>query len=122
MYTQWHRQPREFFISKSVPHGRQRFLAIAFEPVADHPADLLRGHFQFARVSDAQDLDRNYGHAIFQPCISEVQTEHTEESVEQDMNNLRGLVTAPHSRQSKQADQIINAALKALDVLGWIFE
>jgi hypothetical protein len=42
--------------------------------------------------------------------------------VEEGMNNLGWLTATPDGRQSKDADQIIKAALKALDLLGGMFE
>ena len=38
------------------------------------------------------------------------------------MNNLGWLAATPDGRKSEDADQIINAALKALDLLGGMFE
>ena len=59
----------------------------------------------------------------FQPGAHEIQAEHIQEQrVEQHLDNLRWLVAAPDSRQSQQTDQIVNAALKTLDLLGRIFD
>ena len=38
------------------------------------------------------------------------------------MNNLGWLAAAPHGGKSEDADQVIDAALKALDLLGGMFE
>ena len=38
------------------------------------------------------------------------------------MNNLGWLASAPDGRKTEDADQIINAALKTLDLLGGMFE
>jgi hypothetical protein len=38
------------------------------------------------------------------------------------MNNLGGFATTPQGRKSEDADQITDAALKALDFLSGVFE
>ncbi len=54
---------------------------------------------------------------VLQPYIDKIQVEHTQKRVEQGMNNLGWLAAAPHGRKGDEADQIINAALKPLDLL-----
>jgi hypothetical protein len=55
-----------------------------------------------------------------QPHIDEIEAEHTEERVEQGMNNLGRLGTAPHGGERQNAEQIVHATLEALDFLGGI--
>ena len=38
------------------------------------------------------------------------------------MNNLSGFIATPDGRKSEYADQIINAALEAIDLLGRMFD
>src|SRR5260370_35673998 len=38
------------------------------------------------------------------------------------MNDVTGFAATPHGRKSEEADQIINATLKALDLVGGMFE
>jgi hypothetical protein len=38
------------------------------------------------------------------------------------MNDVTGFAASPHGRKSEEADQIIDAALKALDFLCGMFE
>ena len=38
------------------------------------------------------------------------------------MNNLSGFIAAPDGRKSKDADQIIDAALETIDLLGRMFD
>src|SRR5260370_3541048 len=38
------------------------------------------------------------------------------------MNDVTGFGATPHGRKSEEADQIINATLKALDLVGGMFE
>src|SRR5258706_14098349 len=38
------------------------------------------------------------------------------------MNDVTGFAATPHGRKNEEADQIINATLKALDLVGGMFE
>src|ERR1700720_744891 len=38
------------------------------------------------------------------------------------MNDVTGFAATPHGRKSKEADQVINATLKTLDLVGGMFE
>jgi len=58
---------------------------------------------------------------VIQPYIDQIQLEHIEEHVEQGMKNMRWFGAAPHDRESEDADQVINAALKALDLCCELF-
>jgi hypothetical protein len=81
------------------------------------------------RVScHVQVLDRHWSgisrcraDGIFQPQIDEIQAEHAQERVKQSANNLGWIAATPHCGKSEDADQIVKAALKALDLLGWMF-
>ena len=68
-------------------------------------------------MSDPDQFDRGVADGIVQPCIDEIQAKHTQEHVEQGANNLRWLAAAPDGRESEDADKVIDAALKALDLL-----
>jgi len=72
-------------------------------------------------MSDLDYLHRRISGWVFHASINEFQGEHAHERVDQGLNNLGGFPTAPDRRQSEQADQVVNAALKALDLLGGLF-
>jgi hypothetical protein len=38
------------------------------------------------------------------------------------MNDVTGFTATPHCRKGEEADQIVNAMLKALDLVGGMFE
>jgi hypothetical protein len=71
----------------------------------------------FLRLSEPNHLDWRLAARFLQPYIDKIQLEHTQQCVEQGMNNLGWLTTAPHGWKSEGADQIINAALKVRDLL-----
>jgi hypothetical protein len=73
------------------------------------------------RPSEPNHLDWHLIARFPQLYIDEIQLEHPQQRVEQGMSNLRWLTTAPHGWKSEHADQIIEAALKALDFLGGIY-
>ena len=89
--------------------------------MAEHQLDLSRFHRHSARVANPNELHGRRPDRPFEPRVYEIQAEHTEERIEQDMDNLPGLVAAPDRWQSEQADQIINAAMKALNLQGRVF-
>jgi hypothetical protein len=72
-------------------------------------------------LGDPDRLDRRVADWIFQPHIDEIQAEHSEECVEEGMNNLGGLGAAPHRRKSEDANQVIITTPKALDLVGGKF-
>ena len=90
--------------------------------IAEHIADFLGRQAEFAVLGDSEDLHRRHAECVAQSRVREIQGEHTEEYIQKGLNNLRWFTAAPDSRQSEQARQIVNAPLKALDLLGWIFE
>jgi hypothetical protein len=73
-------------------------------------------------LSDADRLEGRVADGNFQPYIHQIQLEHAQKRVEQGMNNLGSLGTSPHGRKSEDADQIVITALKALDLVGGMFE
>jgi hypothetical protein len=85
--------------------------------VFKHLADLARLSYVFVRWSEPNHLDWRLISRFLQPYIDEIQLEHTQQRVDQGMNNLGWLAAAPDSWKSEDANQIIDAALKALDLL-----
>ena len=100
-----------------VPHQRRPFLRVGPQPLFKYLADLVRLGYVFLRLSEPNHLDGRLTARFLQPYIDEIQLEHAQQRVEQGMNNLGWLTAAPHGRKSEDANQIINAALKALDFL-----
>jgi hypothetical protein len=84
--------------------------------VFEYLADLVR--LGRLRLSKPNHLDGRLTARTPQPYIDEIKLEHTHKSVEQGINNLGWLTAAPHGGKGEQADQIINATLKLLDLLG----
>ena len=84
-------------------------------------ADLFRLGSQLSRLSDSDHLDGRSAASVFQSHIDEIETQHAQEHVEQGTDNLRWVAAAPDGRKSEDADQIIDAALKTLDLLGGMF-
>jgi hypothetical protein len=72
-------------------------------------------------VSYPDDLKLRLAGWICQPHRREVQAQHAHESVEQRMEDLGRISTTPDGRESKQADKIVNAPLKALDLSHGLF-
>jgi hypothetical protein len=77
----------------------------------------MRLGYVFLRLSEPNHLDWRLTARFVQPYIDKIQLEHTQQCVEQGMNNLGWLTPAPHGWKSEGADQIIDAALKVLDLL-----
>jgi hypothetical protein len=77
----------------------------------------VRLDYVFVRWSESNHLDWRLGGRFLQPYIDQIQLKHTQQRVEQSMNNLRWFCAAPYGRKSEDANQIINAAPKVLDVL-----
>ena len=71
----------------------------------------------FLRLSEPNHLDWRLTTRFLQLYIDKIQLEHTQQCVEQGMNNLGWLTPAPHGWKSEGANQIIDAALKVLDLL-----
>ena len=57
--------------------------------------------------------DFEWGNAAlgFQPAISEVQSKHSHEGVDQNAKDLGRLLIAPHRGQCQHADEIVEAVL-----------
>jgi hypothetical protein len=68
-------------------------------------------------LSEPSHLDWRLTARFLQPYVDEIQLEHTQQRVEQGTNDLGWFTAAPHGWKSEDANQIINAALKALDLL-----
>ena len=58
------------------------------KPAVEHLADLFWSGHQFSRLSDPHHLEGRLADRVFQPHIHEIQVKHTQERVEQGMNNL----------------------------------
>jgi hypothetical protein len=82
----------------------------------DH-ADLVRLGYVFWRLREPNHLDRRLTARFVQPYIDEIQLKQTQQRVEQGMNDPGWLTAAPHGWNSEDANQIVKAALKALDFL-----
>jgi hypothetical protein len=113
---------RNTFVSKAVPYQRRPFLWVISPTAPEYLADLLRSSLQFSRLTDAGHLDRRFAAWVVQPHIDEIEVEHTQERVDQGMNNLGRLGTGPHGRERENAEQIIHATLETLDFLGGMFD
>jgi len=113
---------RNVFVCNGVPCQRRPFLWVISQPAVEYLADFLRSGEQFSRLSDSHHLERRIADRIFQPYIHEIEVEYAQERVEQGMHNLGRVGTRPHGRKSKNADQIAITALKALDLVGRMFE
>src|SRR5579863_1307516 len=122
LQSQWQGHDRNVFASNGVPCQRRPFLRFIPQPAVEHLADFLRSGNQFSRWSDSHHLERCVADWVLQPYIHEVEIKHAQERVEQGMHNLGCLGTRPHRRKSKNADQIVITALKALDLVGGMFE
>jgi hypothetical protein len=77
---------------------------------------VCRGYV-FLRWSEPNHLDRGLAAGFLQPYIDKIQLKHAQQRVKQGMNNLEWFTTAPHGWKSEGADQVIDAALKVLDLL-----
>ena len=92
------------------------------QPAFEYLADLVRLgclflRRLFLRWCEPNHLDGRLTVRIPQPRIDKIKLKHTQKRVEQGMNNLGWLSAAPRGRKGEQADQIINATLKPLDLL-----
>src|SRR5580704_1682427 len=122
LQSQWQGHDRNVFASNGVPCQRRPFLRLIPQPAVEHLADFLRSGNQFSRWSDSHHLAGRVADWFFQPYIHEVEIKHAQERVEQGMHNLGCLCTSPHGRKGENADQIVITALKALDLVGRMFE
>jgi hypothetical protein len=96
-------------------------LSINCKGVSEDITEFLGREFSFAVLGDLEDLDWPRVESVAQARVRELEVQHTEEYIEQGLNNLRRLTPAPNSRKSEHADEIINAALEALNLLDRIF-
>jgi hypothetical protein len=80
-------------------------------------ADLVRLSYVFLPLSEPNHLDWRLASRFLHPYIDEIQLEHTQQRVEQGMNNLGWLTAAPHGWKGEDTSQIIHAALKLPDFL-----
>jgi hypothetical protein len=53
--------------------------------------------------------------------IGKLQPQHSNEQLEQSRGNLSRLLSTPDSRERLNADEIVHAALKALELVGYCF-
>jgi hypothetical protein len=97
-----------------VPHPRRPFLRVGPQPLFKYNADLVRLGYVFLRLSEPNHLDWRLTARFLQLYIDEIQLEHTQQRVEQGVNNLGWLTAAPRGWKSEDANQIFEAALKAL--------
>ena len=63
-----------------------------------------------------QFLDR-----MDKPRVDEIQAQHAHQHIEQGANHQRRLAATPQGRERQHADQIVDAARKASDLLGGRF-
>jgi hypothetical protein len=80
----------------------------------------VSGHL-YSQLRDPDDLNGRLPRWIRQPHRNEVQVQHTHQSVEQSMKNMGWIAATPDGRNSEQADKIVNARLKVLDLSGGMF-
>jgi hypothetical protein len=100
-----------------VPHQWRPFLRVGPQAVFECLADLVRLGYVFLRLSEPNHLDKRLTARFLQPYIDEIELEHTQQRVEQSVDNLGWLTAAPHGGKSEDASQIIHTALQALDFL-----
>lgn len=58
---------------------------------------------------------------LFRPHVDEVKTERAEGHIKQGTHNFGRLAAAPVGGQSGDAGQSVDAALKTLNLFGWLF-
>jgi hypothetical protein len=102
-----------------MAHQRRAFLRIRAQVQFERPEDLLRSGGQvILGLSDPDQLDRLAAERIIQPHKDKIQAEHTLKHIEQGASDLRWITATPDGGKRKYADQITNAAPKALDLFG----
>src|SRR5438270_2518854 len=67
-------------------------------------------------ITQPDHLDGRTFTPVAQASICKVEAQHGEENIEESREDLRWLAAAPDRGKRQNADQIINAALKALDL------
>src|ERR1700734_2422829 len=86
-------------------------------------ADLVRlGSYGCLRSSEPNHLDWRLTSCFLQAYVDEIQLEHTQQRVEQGLNDLGWLTAAPHGRKGEDTNHVVHAALKLLDLLCGISE
>jgi hypothetical protein len=80
-------------------------------------ADLL-GYHPLCRWSDLQHFDWHAAGRIFEARVCQIQAQHVQKCVEQSVNNLGRLGSAPHGWKRENANQVVQAGLQALRFTG----
>ncbi|HWX19666.1 MAG TPA: hypothetical protein VN578_07145 [Candidatus Binatia bacterium] len=109
-------------VSNAVPHRRRPVLRVLSQTPVEQFSNLLRTSRQALGLGDPGHLDGCLSGWFFQPHIDQIQVEHFQQHVEQGANNPGRLAATPHGWKSEDADQIIDAATKVLDLLSGMFE
>ena len=95
---------------------------VVSEQLVKDLADFLRGGICFLGLGELDHFDGSLAERVFEAYINQIEAEHVQEGIKQGMNNLGGLSAAPDGGKGQDADQIIDAALEALDFNAGILE
>ena len=104
-----------------APDGSGPCRGVLCHPATQNVGDLLLPGSQVLRSGDPNHLDGRRAELIFQPDVDEVEAQHPQQGFEQSANNLGCVAAMPEGRKGEEADEIVDAALKPLDLLSRIF-
>jgi len=110
---------REVFVSDSVTHDRRPHLRVVSEPVPQIRADLLSRH---RRPRPSRHFRLCAADLFVQSDIDEIQRQYAGERIDQGLADVRRVAASPHRRKSKDADEIVDTPLQALDFLDGLFD
>src|SRR6266480_4441643 len=85
-------------------------------------ADHLRLRGQVSVLSESHHFEGRPAGRILQPDISEIQAQHLRQHVEQSTDNLGRLSATPDGGKRLNADQVVDAGLEALNLIGRLLD
>jgi hypothetical protein len=109
---------RHVVVPDGGPHQWRPLVRVIAQRLVKHQAYSLRPGRQPSRLSDSNHLDGRVAGWIVQAHVHEIQAEHARECVAHGTNDLGWIAAGPHGGKSEHAHQIIDTALKTLDLVG----
>src|SRR5215831_14180974 len=121
VHTQSQRHDRDIALPNRRPYEPRTIMRTLVQPVVQPLTHVWRLGSFISRLIDPDQLEGFSADFLRQPDIDEIEVEHRKQRVEHGMSDLGGLAAAPRRLKGEDADQVIDAALKALNLLGGVF-
>src|SRR6267154_1456360 len=89
---------------------------VAGQPAIENLTELLCLNAGIPAINRTDNLDWRTITRVAQPRVCEIEPQHGEEHVEQSPENMGRFAARPNRGKRQNADQVIDAALKAFDL------